>query len=266
MAPWLIGAAFAVAGAVACFISARTEQSKYDAAVGLETSTTELLHELHRTATETAGKNSYSELVELDGTAHPAPSGSLTAEISGTECVWYMQKVTRRYKEVYRDSEGRRKVRNKDEVVSRNRSRDPFLLRDETGEVTIVPSTNVQSARKVVAEFRESNESRKGASISIGGFNLNLPTGGGDGDTIGYKYEEWVLTEGTRIYVRGEAVDRNGKLEVRGPRGKDAMVISTKSEEEMLAEHKKKATLARLGTSGLAVAAVALLVAAFVIG
>lgn len=266
MAPWLIGAALAVAGAVACFINARNESSKYSAALLLETSSTGTLKELHAAATETAGQNSYRELVELDGTAQVGPGGLLTSEISKTECVWYMQKVTRRYKDVYHDSDGRRKVREKNEVVTRNRSREAFILRDHDGEITVVPDTNVQSARKVVAEFRESNESRSGATLSMGSFNLTLPKGSRDGDTIGYKYEEWVLTPGTRIYVRGDAVDRNGKLEVRGPQGKDKMVISTKSEEEMLAEHKKKASLSQLGAAGLAVAAVALLVAAFVVG
>lgn len=258
----LIAAAVALVVAGGLVLTSRTEKAKYQKALLLETSSTATLKELHKVATETAGENSYREVVELDGTAHPGPGGPLTLELTKTECVWYMQKVTRRYKDVYRDSDGNRKTRNKEEVLTRNRTKDPFVLRDADGEITIVPETNVQSAKKVLSEFREGRDRNDGPSISFGGLNLNLG-GSRDGDTIGFKYEEWVLEPGRHIYVQGEAVDRSGQLQVRG--GKEKMVISTKSEEEILEEHQRKARFALIGAVVAGVAAVGLAVAAVIV-
>ncbi|KRF19110.1 hypothetical protein ASG90_04380 [Nocardioides sp. Soil797] len=263
MAGMLIAAAVALGVAGWLVFTSRTEKTKYQKALLMETSSTATLRELHKAATETAGENSYREAVELDGTAQPGPGGLLTSELTGTECVWYMQKVTRRYKDVYRDSDGHRRTRNKEEVLTRNRSKDPFVLRDADGEVTVVPETNVQSAKKVLSEFREGRDHDNGPSFSFGGLNVNLGSSG-DGDTIGFKYEEWVLPVGTHIYVQGSAVDRSGELQVC--KGEEAMVISTRSEEEILEEHRKKSHAAKIGSVVAAVAAVGLAVGAFFVG
>lgn len=218
------------------FYQARGSQQAQRKLLGTETSTTGLLRELMTAATEAAGPGSFSEHVEVEGTAQPGAKGLLTSEVSKTECVWHRHQVTRKYKDVTTDSEGKRRTTTREEVVAKNTTKEPFLLRDADGDVTIVPSTAVKGARKSVSEFREAKGRNKQTKLELGSFSLSLPTADRDGETIGYQYEEWVLTADTPIFVQGEAVDRNGKLQIRDPKGKEKLLITTSSEDELLDE------------------------------
>ncbi|WP_067436980.1 GIDE domain-containing protein [Nocardioides jensenii] len=258
---YLAGATLALVVGAGAFWMSRETRGKYRAMLLTETSTTATLHELHQAATDAAGAGSYAEVVELDGTAKAGPRGLLVSEISKTECVWHKHRVTRRYKDVYRDKDGHRRTRTKEEVVTDSFTRDAFTLDDGEGTILVVPNAHgVTSARKSVSEFREAEA--EGRSISFGGFQIGL--GASDGDTIGFEYEEWVLLPETRVFVRGEARDRNGTLEVRDPKGREGLTISTESEDELLADHKKQALLYLLGSVTLVVLAIGLAVWAFV--
>lgn len=261
---WLFiaAAAAAVAGVLALF-KARQASRNVANLLAVESSTTAVLHQMHQNATEAAGPGAYRERVEVAGVVVAGPGGLLTSEISKTECVWHQHKVTRHYEHVRRDNEGRRRVEKRKEKVANNRTRESFLLRDDHGEVLVVPTDNVQQARKTVSEFRPETQGGTGAQVSLGSFSLSLPAGD-RGGTVGYQYDEWVLTPGTRVFVAGEAVDRDGRLEIRAPED-DRILITTRSEEEVLADHGQEAKLATFGGYGLLVAAVALLVAGIVV-
>lgn len=263
MTAYLVGALVALVAAAVCGWLAQQAKNRKASLLLTETSTTGLLRDLLAAATAAAGPGSFSEYVELQGTAQAGPAGLLTSEISETPCVWHRHEITRKYREVERDSEGNRRTVTKTETIAQHSSEDAFLLRDADGEITIVPSCDVEHPRKSVSEFRQEKD-RDRTDVSFGKFSFSLPSG--DRDTIGYEYEEWLLAPGTRIFVQGEAYDRNGDLEVREPKGKRDLVISTKSEEALIddasGEIKLYGALAVLG----AVAAVVLVVLAFVLG
>ncbi|WP_166135390.1 GIDE domain-containing protein [Nocardioides ochotonae] len=222
---------------------------------GTETSTTATLTALAGAASAAAGSRSYAERVELSGVAAPGPQGLLTSEISGTPCVWHHHKVSRRYEERRRTSGGEHRTQTRTEVVTENRSREPFVLRDEHGEVLVVPETAVDRPRKVRNEFRPET-GRGGPSITIGSLSLAMPA---SRETLGYEYEEWVLTPGTPLFVQGEATDRDGRLAVRDSPSAP-LVISTRSEAELQAAHTRRALLCAGGSGLAAVAAVVMLI------
>jgi hypothetical protein len=253
-----IGAIVTALLAIGAAYGAREARQKRRRMLGVETSTTGTLRQLHEAATAAAGMNAFSEIVEVDGTAQPGPGGPLTAPISGTPCVWWRQRVTRRYRDHYTDSHGRRQTRESEEQLNDDQTRDPFLVRDIEGDIVVVPTTNVQSARKSVSEFRDHHSARQGAQIKVGSFQISLQSGGDD--TIGYEYEEWVLTPETRVFVCGEATDRGGELQIGEPEGPYDLVITTKSEQEMLGDSQREFLLFAGGAVALAVASVVLLV------
>src|SRR5687767_12373387 len=76
--------------------------------------------------------------VEVKGRAEPAGQ-PISAPLSNKTCVWYEQVTRVRYWEIERDSEGRRRRVQRTREVSRERSPSPFVLRDGTGAVTVLP-------------------------------------------------------------------------------------------------------------------------------
>lgn len=265
MTGFLIAAA--VAAVVAGFFLWQAQQAKGRKArlLAVETTSTGQLKALVDAAAEAAGPGAFAQPVELAGTAVAGPGGLLTSELSETPCVWHQHKVTHKYRERYKDRNGNRKTRTKEEVVTDHRSEVPFLLRDADGEIVVVPTRNVQGGRKVVSRFEDDDGDEPRTELKIGSFSLNLPTSRGD-ETIGYEYEEWVLLPDAKIFVQGEASDDGGQLEVREPRGKATLLISTRSEAALLDSAEKGIASNTRIAAGAGVLAVVLAVVGVVVG
>lgn len=256
MSWFFIAAVIALGFGGLSLVKARKARSTVGELLGVETSTTAYVRQMHEAAVGAAGVGAYRERIELEGTVAPGPGGPLSSEISTTECVWHRHKVTRHYEEVRRDNEGRRRTsKRKDKMVDTS-TREPFILRDETGEIAVVPVNGIRHARKSVSEFREADRRNDSTDIRFGSFSLSLPRGNQGGGTLGYQYDEWVLAPGTRVFVSGDVVDRNGHLEVRAPEG-GRLLISTRSEDELLASSRKEEKRnTTFGYGGLALGAV----------
>jgi hypothetical protein len=231
--------------------------------LGNETLTAAQLRELHAAATEAAGPDVFRQEVELKGRSGAHVDGLLTSELSGTPCVWYRQKVTRKYEETRRDSDGNRSTVQREEVMTDHHSSQAFFVVDETGRIPVVPGKGVQGARKVLSEFRQAGPRGGSSTLELGSLKLSIPSGN-RGGTLGYEYEEWVLAQGVPLFVCGEAVDRGGRLSVREPEGSDRLLITTKSEEELVEGAEKRFRYAAAGGALAAVAAAVVLVVALV--
>lgn len=105
----LIGILLVVAG-VAGFVFAHRTRAEVHAMIGAETLPVADLDQLHVTAVEIAGPGGFRRVCEVVGTAVAGPAGPLTAELSGTACMWHRHRVQRRYRHVSHDSKGRRQV------------------------------------------------------------------------------------------------------------------------------------------------------------
>lgn len=241
---------FLVAAAVAAVVAGvawwvrRSAERDRGRMLATETSTVATLTTLAATAREAAGEGSYREVVELSGEARPGPGGPLTSPETGTRCVWHSHTVTRRYTEVTKDAQGNRSSSTKEETVTDESSQVPFVLRDATGEVRIEPTVAVEGARKSLSEFRDGRR-------------------GGGRDTIGFEHEEWVLEPGTRLFVSGEVTEEGGVLVLRAP-AKGDLLITTRSEEQLLESAAGSARTAGIVSKVAAGAAAVLAVAGVV--
>ncbi|MBU2072938.1 MAG: E3 ubiquitin ligase family protein [Actinobacteria bacterium] len=211
---WFLVALLAAVVAGIAWWTGRSATRRRGRLLATETSTVATLTEVAAAATGAAGAGSYREVVELSGEAHPGPGGRLTSPETGTPCVWHRHTVTRRYKKVTKDAEGKKSTSTAEETVTSETSSTPFVLRDGTGEVLVEASGGVDGARKSLSEFREGRR-------------------GGGRDTIGFEHEEWVLEPGTRLFVAGEVSDDGGVLTLRKP-AKGDLVVTTRSEEQLL--------------------------------
>lgn len=194
---------------------------------------------------------------EVVGNAEIAQEG-LVAPLSGTPCVWYRTTVSRRYHDRRGDDDnGGNRTRTR--RISQQESPAPFALRDHSGVTTILPEgANVIGESKSVDRFepyvpgmRSSGEgSMAERAVSIG---LHLLTDSDNG-TIGYEYREWILREGSKLYVRAGAMrDHTGKAWLQKPES-GPFLISTKS-EAALTKRSRLTMLIGLGAGAAALAA-----------
>jgi hypothetical protein len=148
---------------------------------------------------------------EVKGTAERAEH-AMAGPFSGTQCVWYSAVVKRRYEGLEKDRDGDTRRVTKTEVVSRQTSSEPFLVRDVSGSVRIHPEgARVSGMVRTVSRFEPSS----------------------DGGTLGYEHTEHVLREGTPVYVLGGALrDQAGSGWIQRP-SQGPYLISTKDEEEL---------------------------------
>ncbi|GAA1900052.1 E3 ubiquitin ligase family protein [Streptomyces sodiiphilus] len=252
----VIGAIALVAAAV-CAVLAHRAQGRVRAMTTAETLPVGELRELHRAAADAAGEGNFRYRCEVVGVAQASGSGELTAELSGTACVWHRHTVTHKYWETTTDSEGNRKRQERSSVVSQHISGSPFAVRDDTGEITVDPAKNrVDGAEKVLDRFERGG--RTGAELRIGSLSVPLTSGGGD--TIGYQHEEWVLPAGRRLYVLGEVSDAGGSLVIGEPEDGGHFIVSTRSEEELVRSGLRQSTGLRVAAACCAGLGVVLLV------
>ncbi len=177
---------------------------------------------------DTVGVGSYTKVVELVGVA--TCKKPLQAEHSGEDVVYFKSSVTREYEveEQETDSEGRTKwvTNRRSETVAENERSIPFLLDDGSGKMIEVDMIDAEIiARKSVDRFER--EMPKG-------YHFNESSGS---KTIGYRYNEEVIKINSKLYVLGEASDKNGGLCVVKPHdAKNSFIVSTKLEKELVEE------------------------------
>jgi hypothetical protein len=252
MGPLLIASAVLIVAAGVLVFLARRSSRRVAAISAAETTTC---------AQVNADLNPSAEaIVELIGQAQPAAEGVLVAPFSNQRCVWYRSKLTRRYWEwrtVRSEGRERRQRSEHDEVVYDKTSGAPFLLQDKTGRVVIDPTdARVDKPGQVRNRFERESDS----------FLLNLGLGPfSRGQTIGFRREEWVIVPNERLYVLGAAVWDRGSADavlVKPRSGHRELLISTRSEEQLLRAGRWKTGLFYVGAVLAAVASVACLVVA----
>ncbi|WP_328606281.1 E3 ubiquitin ligase family protein [Amycolatopsis sp. NBC_00345] len=242
---WVLGVLLVVA-AVAGFVWMRATKSELHAMIGTETLSFPELEELRRVSDELGGRGGFRKVTEVVGAAHPRPEGPLIAEVSKTPCVWYRYQVEREYEHVvYRD--GRRRRSKRTEKVADHTSNEGYALIDEQGRtIGVAPDgTRPEAVEQTVDRF----EPYQGGDQSFELFGLRLPAllGGSRDSTLGYRYREWLIRPGTRLYVLGEAHDNAGPLVIGKPRERGHFLIAAKTEEELRADRTRRHKLLAAG-------------------
>lgn len=194
---------------------------------------------------------------EVVGSAEAGPE-ELVAPLSGTPCVWYRTTVSRRYREERRGKDGNGRSVTRSRVISQQKSSAPFAIRDSSGVTSIRPEdANVIGESETVDRFEPygfgqghgSGDSLTGKAVAMG---LNILAQSRDEGTIGYQYREWVLREGSTLYVRaGAKRDHTGQAWLEKP-ANGPFLISTRSEAELT----RTARLTMFLASGVGAAAI----------
>lgn len=226
---WVVGAILIVAGVAAFFFMQHTKKELH-AMIGTQTLSIPELEAERQVSDELGAKGAFRKVTEVVGAAHPRPEGVLTAELSKSECVWYRYVVEREYEHVeYRD--GDRRTSRRTEKMTDHSSNSGFAVLDEQGRtIGVDPSgERPDSPEQVVDRF----EPKEGGRDSVELFGIKLPSFGGGNRTIGYKYKEWVVRPGQRLYILGEVHDKIGPLVIGKPADGGHFILSTRTEGEL---------------------------------
>ncbi|MET7638482.1 GIDE domain-containing protein [Streptomyces sp. NPDC005438] len=245
--------------AVGCGWLARLFNRRLNRIESTERTTVKELRALRQAAAEAAGEGHFRYHCEIVGAARPHKNGPLTSELGKKKCVWHHHRVTRRYEEAYRDSDGNRKHRTRHEVVSEHSSATAFFVEDETGKLVVRPGEHrLTGVDKTLDRFDRHRGSGAG-SLSIG--PLRIDTGGSG--TIGFQQQEWTLPAGRRVFLQGEVSDVDGRLEFGPPREEGVFIISAKSRDEVVRDENRKVLAFGFASGAAVLAGVTLLALGF---
>lgn len=198
--------------------------------------TSDLIQEAKDVEEGLGEKGSFNKLAEVKGKVFC--DNPLTSELTRRRCVHYSMSITRKWEETYwdTDSEGRRvqKTRQGSDTVAHNERSVHFSVQDSAGKIKINPEGAEIISEKVYSDFKTGELG--GSKITIGSFSITLPsvTAVSGRRTIGYEYEESIISVGREIYILGEAADSSGVIQIQKPSDKKSkFIISIKSEEEL---------------------------------
>ncbi|MBE9375066.1 E3 ubiquitin ligase family protein [Saccharopolyspora sp. HNM0983] len=253
---FIFGAVFLLVAIVA-FGSMRHARSELHAMIGTQTLPVSDLEVRRSASREVVPAGEFRHTCEVVGTAEARPEGPLQSELSGSPCVWYRFVVMRHYEQVTRSSNGSRNVRRRTETLAETNSWESFGVRDDHGQlIGLDPGGSaVDEPQKVIDQFEP-----HGPSGGPTMFGVQLPNafGGHDG-TTGYSYQEWIVPQGRRLYVLGEANDRAGTLMISRPLGGGHFIVSTRSEQEVREGRRKRHRTLSYAVLGSALAGLVLI-------
>ncbi|MBJ7330066.1 MAG: E3 ubiquitin ligase family protein [Solirubrobacteraceae bacterium] len=240
----LIAGAVLLVAAIAAWFYARHERKKERRAVATETVTCADASALAKSVADEVGGGNFHQRCEIVGAATAVDGGVEKAPESGVEAVWHRTTVTHKYWEMESsttDGKTTRRRVEREETVSDETSEVPFAVTDATGSVRVVPSAaDIDRPEQVADRFE------RGESMDSGGILGALLRSGSDSGTVGFQHEEWAIRPGTQLYVQGELSDRDGELTFDEPKDKGSFLVSTRSEEELVAGHRRNARFATI--------------------
>lgn len=246
---WIAGA-IALVVAVGLAIGSVLTRRKLFAIQSTDTARAKDLQQLAGEVGAEIGGGAFRQRAEVKGRI--VCDDPLVSELAKVPCVHYEMRVVQEYEETYweRNDKGDnvRRTRRGSETVAHNARSVPFVVEDESGRVEVDPTGADLVTEKVCSRFDPEPPSEN--ALKLGG--LSVSWGGGIPTTgrrvLGLSYEEEAIPVGRDIYVLGEASDRSGRLRVEKPEDGGHFLVSLKSEEQLVASARSKAT-------GLAVAA-----------
>lgn len=228
-----------------------------------DTAEVSLLESLLEEMRRDLGPDSFFYRTEVKGQIECAEP--LQSELSNTNCIYYNMVIKHEYEERYTTREGNQtvqKTRKGSERVAGNSRSTPFYLVDATGKVLIDPA-NAEFIDETLLSHFEPARSSGSREVKIGSFRFTMPEQlkRGDRTTLGYSFTETAIPVNANLYILGEATDRNGKVVIAKPRQDGKLVISSKSEEQLMSEAIKSMRLSIAGAVVALLAGIGLIVA-----
>lgn len=202
-----------------------------------DTSSISEINENYRSITDSLGSGSFTHFCEVKGLAHA--DQPLKGELSGDDVVYYKSEVIHKYErlESKKDSQGnyQKKWVKHSDVVSKNEQWAPgWGVKDDTGFISVNPTKSKLDTVQLHSKFEKGEPTQSGLNIKLAGVSIGLGGGQSSNKTIGYEYKEIGIKVGQKMYVLGDANDRDGALVLSKPQDKKLpFIVSTKSEDEL---------------------------------
>lgn len=221
----IIGAILLIVAGI-CLWVWRRRQATLVTVGATATYTADLLNDIYRQVASAVGAEALAQRCEVNGSVEA--DSPLLAKVSGKMCVAYRFTVNREYEETITatDQQGttQTRVQRGSEVIESGDVRMPFYVRDETGRVLIDPEGATIEWQETASIFEPANDP---------GFARRR--------ALGIRRTEQALLIRERVFVLGHAVDRGGQVAIaRGPKG-GRMIISRKSERQLIADTERSA-------------------------
>ncbi|MCS6796087.1 MAG: E3 ubiquitin ligase family protein [Raineya sp.] len=227
-----------------------------------QTTTAKNIWENYEDIVGTVGQGHYSEIVEVKGIAKC--DQPLLADHSRKPVVYYKASVIHEYEvqEQQRDSNGnvRWVTRRRSETIASNEQSVPFYIDDGSGKtIAVNPALAEKHTTTSVDRFERElsqgylNQNRNSHwGMQLINFLSNVNTYGSR--TLGYRLVEECIPVNVRLYVYGEANDRDGELTISKPRDENQnFIVSVKSEEELVQAAESSASLSLVGAIALVI-------------
>ncbi len=187
----------------------------------------------------------------------------ILSEIKQEPCVYYRMSVQREYEEKVRsqDSEGKtvEKTVRKSETIAQNQRSIPFIFKDKTGEVMVNPEGAKFDCIKILDEFRP--EQATGGLLQYDHFSYLLKNNPSHNQTLGYRYQEFILPVNQEILLVGTVSDETGDLKITKPLNhQENFIISLKTDEALSVDYLKRQAMLNYGIFGSLATGIVLIV------
>ena len=210
------------------------------------------LSELRSDATTMAselGGGDFKRLVSLRGTIQC--DEPLISPMGERSCAYYKTEIERKYRTS--NSDGKKQTRT-ETMSEQSEGRDFFLAVDDQTIKVHIDGADHEALVETVDRFEPATGDMQ---IGFGGFSMNLPASHGNDRTIGYRYQEHILSTDGQLTIVGEVSDVNGQLSIG--RGGLIFLFSRLTRNELI---KKASNTARLTAIGSAMSLVGTVIGA----
>lgn len=236
---YFIGAAVLAIIGIFLWIGKNKKENKSGTLATHDTSDIKDVMELYESMRNSMGDGSFTHYVEIKGAAHT--DSPITSELSNEPVVYYQAKVVHEYKKLERtkNSQGQMEEKwvDRSETVSDNSRWAPgFGVKDDTGFIEVDATKAELHTEKLHSNYEPVDSGANSAmNIKIGSFSIGLGQKTPGIRSMGYRSEEFGIRMNTRLYVIGDANDRDSRLIVsKSLDKKQPFIVSVKSEDELM--------------------------------
>ncbi len=242
MASFIIGAILLIAGVLlAVLVPMRSKNKNIEIKFMQKTSMGELKEILE--GNHSAGLEGYRHYVELNGVAGSEKPNM--APFSGQKTAYYDANLYQVYEqaETRTDEKGTRQVVKKNQsLITNQKSSEPIVLKDPREDhkvyIDIRQSGIKLDTLKTLDKFEPANNMEKYNFFK----KLNVKSMGTK--TLGYRMLENTIPIGQPLYVLGEALLSDSKINILRPTDKKPFIVSTKSKADIVQGYKSGAKAA----------------------
>ena len=161
------------------------------------------------------------------------------------ECVYYRIERQQERVRTRREADGKIHTTTEWETVEARTQSKKFLVEDGSGSVLVDLEGAEVDAPLVV------DKAEQGGGANLKGFGMSLSLGGGKQVVT----KVWALVPGQPVYVLGNAEQEGEKVALKS--GKDQLLVSYKSEEELLRSAQRSASFGKVVAAALLAVGVA---------